>query len=382
MPILRTAGCSEAFAARHSPQPGYPMCSAGSCTPSPTPSPSLSGEPCWSRACPRHLHLQDANPGKGCSHGSHGALCPHCVTAAQVRSALSPAAGAPAGMPGAKGDPRPGLGPTTGTPGRGWGALPGACPTTRCCGTERSPPARPGAAPVRHRARPAPCSSPSSPAPGGAAASRPPPPAAGPALPGKGDDIIPVPPLAPPLPRPARHSGRDGGVPPAPPLRSRALGGPGGGSRLRRPASPLPHAPLRHPSHRPLSAGAGGGASPEGSAGAGQRLRGGFSLRRAPAHHGGAGAVRRARLRSAAGRARRAGGGAAPALTPAACARSCSGSGRLCLCAARPPRSGAVRGGGGAGATPAPPGASLLLPGTVCRRRVHGDLTERALPHR
>lgn len=355
-----------------------------------------------------------APPGLAGAIGDHARARTHNGDPRDPCPGLGPTVGTPEETP-ARGwdpngdcqDPCPGLRPMLGTPGRGWDPQRGLLPGAECLpqSLPHDPLLRHGAiAPRRgHEAHSV------WPGPGqrwlGRAGSAPweagtvripllarswgsrgvaPTSSRGqaPPSPGKGDDIIPLPPLAPPLPRPARRSDKDGGVPPAPPWRSRALGGPGGGSQPRRPASPLPHAPLRHSSHLPLSAGAGGGASPEGSAGAGQRLRGGFSRRRAPAHHRGAGAVRRARLRIAAGRARRAGGGAAPALTPAACARSCSGSGRLCLCAARPPRSGAVRGGGGAGATPAPPGASLLLPGTVCRRRVHGDLTERALPHR
>lgn len=86
---------------------------------------------------------------KGCSRGLHEGLCPHHVPAPAVPvPKLRPAAGAPAGLSGAIGDPGPGLGLTPGTPARGGVSFPGACPTTRRWGTERSSPAT-GKAPTR-----------------------------------------------------------------------------------------------------------------------------------------------------------------------------------------------------------------------------------------
>lgn len=186
-----------------------------------------------------------------------------------------------------------------------------------------------------------------------------------PAPPRKEDDIILLHRSPTLLPRTARPRSR---LHPPHGAESRPTGGFGmcvrvcvhGGAAAPRPGpagGPRPCLTPHYVIPAPLR-GAGGEASPEGSAGAGQRLRGGFRQRRARAQERGAGALRPRRKRSGGGWAGAAGGrGAAPALTPAACARSCSGSGRLCLCAARPPRSGAVRGGGGgaaAAATPAP----------------------------
>lgn len=133
-PHSRATRCARKAPAH--PLTGQPLLSAASCA---------GAEP-----VPGRLHLQDAAPGKeGCSRGLHEGLCPHHVPAPAVPvPKLRPAAGAPAGLSGAIGDPGPGLGLTPGTPARGGVPFPGACPTTRRWGTERSSPAT-GKAPTR-----------------------------------------------------------------------------------------------------------------------------------------------------------------------------------------------------------------------------------------
>lgn len=195
--MIRSFCCSSL-----SPQPGYPMCSGGSRTPTHTPASALSSEPYWSRACaPPPAPAGPGSRGRAaaaapikCSFPSTSLRClwrcQSCALLCALQRDRRP------GWRGTTGDPRPGLGPMPGTPGDSrpsLGCLP-PLPAPRPAAAARSdrppprarrPPrsARGSAGPearAGHRERPAPCASPSSPAPGGAAASRPPPPADGP----------------------------------------------------------------------------------------------------------------------------------------------------------------------------------------------------------